>query len=1300
MTDPAPPDPPLPGDDTDDFVNCVVCSTNFNRGLPAAQHTLSMAALRHCDVICVAEPGNVAHRGSQYDAVMSDFHRVHAARPSSTQTHFGGVQLLVRKTSFDVCEETTLSQNGMEVASCLLLRPPPAGDAAPLPLAPVAVAIGVYATCTAHASPTPEIFVQTLAAALAHSTAGHPALPILLCGDFNAHHPAFGDASPNSPDARGVALNSFALSHHLQVVGKPTRGAAALDLVLCSSRLPVSEPEVRAVAGSDHKALIVDVDPAPYTQDMYFDRRLIVPGDIDTDRFRAVLDEHLHCDSGTPHGRDYRILNALQAAMRAIGCEWIRVPVRARRRPPDVSAILEAAHRSAWSGVHLLRRPSSRISPQVPLEELLKAFGSQGKQRDHGDAPLVRAAPREFTPVTPAEVQCAIDRHNPTACRDGDGINAHIMCLAAGSPLFLRRLAELVSECLARGILPSRWLRCDIAPIPKPGKDPSVAANLRPIYLTNMLAKTADRIIDTRIRAHFTPHPQQFGFRQGVPIDIVPLSIFGMCRNAQQRIRDISNSQRLLDTFAGSQASASQRPAAPPPPRQRQEPIRTLIIAADISDAFPGASARGIVDGYGNTLPEDLRQYKIASLAKRQIRVAHRGKKSKWDDIRDGTNQGFVSGSTDFSAFSSPLLSSLDEWSTSPGAIKQFAMVADDLSATIVGTMRELQAAGQAFFDLLAAWATRFEMKISKKTCAILVTPHGCNNAAWTGPPLKCLDVSVRPIARGSIRLLGYHFDAQLGLAPAVQHACNEHDRALHVLAPLLCALDLRDRRMIYDSLAVSHIRRIAAVLLCVHGKDNSSNWDALDSALAQGARVITGAIATADKTLVILEAGLVGARAMAIAEATRMHCKLLALNMSRSPTVRRAIDFLSRCPGANAIPAGVMGAVVDRPSAAPTDAHLASSIHIEPLPSHSPAELEVMKRHALHREPGADPENDPDEVVAAKRAANDRVQHWVRRVEANGAHIFFTDGSVVSNKRNGGGAGACAYFAAGSEQSYSRRAAGRYACSFTAEATGIACVLLMLIAHLRSGIIPPRSSCVILTDSKSYLDCLAKGPLRQSDQRIADAWRDLLAMVRDYEIVLVFRFIYGHTGWDRADRVDKEARAAAERGAIMNVEQHWWKDCAREVSKPHVNAALATAVEGTWRSRIKHRRVRQSATPGCKPSTWDKKRFGQWTRGEITILCQLRTNACTLLGGHLHGHRYECPRCRTPTMRGAADPATVKSMVEHAFICPRAHYKRRTFRIKGIADLWARPRRAFDYVNETFLAHRIGSLPLNNSPP
>lgn len=320
---------------------------------------------------------------------------------------------------------------------------------------------------------------------------------------------------------------------------------------------------------------------------------------------------------------------------------------------------------------------------------------------------------------------------------------------------------------------------------PETRQGSSVAANLRPIYLTNMLAKTADRIIDTRVRAHFTPHPQQFGFRQGVPIDIVPLSIFGMCRNAQQRLPDnVSNSQRSLDSFVGSQAQASQRSAAPPPPRQRQEPIRTLIIAADISDAFPGASARGIVDGYGDALPEDLRQYKIAALTKRQIRVAHRGKKSKWDDIRDGTNQGFVSGSTDFSAFSSPLLSSLDEWGTSPGAIKQFAMVADDLSATIVGTMRELQAAGQAFFDLLAAWATKFEMKISKKTCAILVTPHGCNNAAWTGPPLKCLDVSVRPIVRGSIRLLGYQFDAQLGLAPAVQHACHEHDRALHVLAP------------------------------------------------------------------------------------------------------------------------------------------------------------------------------------------------------------------------------------------------------------------------------------------------------------------------------------------------------------------------------------------------------------------------------------------------------------------------------------------------------------------------------------
>ena len=47
-----------------------------------------------------------------------------------------------------------------------------------------------------------------------------------------------------------------------------------------------------------------------------------------------------------------------------------------------------------------------------------------------------------------------------------------------------------------------------------------------------------------------------------------------------------------------------------------------------------------------------------------------------------------------------------------------------------------------------------------------------------------------------------------------------------------------------------------------------------------------------------------------------------------------------------------------------------------------------------------------------------------------------------------------------------------------------------------------------------------------------------------------------------------------------------------------------------------------------------------------------------------------------------------VDSMVEHAFKCGRGLNKRRQFGIKGVLDLWTRPRVAMDYLREVFFEY------------
>jgi len=86
------------------------------------------------------------------------------------------------------------------------------------------------------------------------------------------------------------------------------------------------------------------------------------------------------------------------------------------------------------------------------------------------------------------------------------------------------------------------------------------------------------------------------------------------------------------------------------------------------------------------------------------------------------------------------------------------------------------------------------------------------------------------------------------------------------------------------------------------------------------------------------------------------------------------------------------------------------------------------------------------------------------------------------------------------------------------------------------------------------------------------------------------------------------------------------------------------------------------------------------------TTLCQLRTNACPKLGGHLHGHTHHCARCGAWTQRDNHG----NSMVEHAFRCPRVRNKRRQFHVRDIVDLWRRPRACIDYIREAFFEYRV----------
>ena len=81
-------------------------------------------------------------------------------------------------------------------------------------------------------------------------------------------------------------------------------------------------------------------------------------------------------------------------------------------------------------------------------------------------------------------------------------------------------LSQLFTSILRHGYIPECLRDCVLHPIPKPGKDPSVSDNYRPIALAPTLSKVFEWCGLIEYRSAFVTSPLQFGFKQGFSTDL------------------------------------------------------------------------------------------------------------------------------------------------------------------------------------------------------------------------------------------------------------------------------------------------------------------------------------------------------------------------------------------------------------------------------------------------------------------------------------------------------------------------------------------------------------------------------------------------------------------------------------------------------------------------------------------------------------------------------------------------------------------------------------------------------------
>ena len=88
------------------------------------------------------------------------------------------------------------------------------------------------------------------------------------------------------------------------------------------------------------------------------------------------------------------------------------------------------------------------------------------------------------------------------------------------SSTLLLVLSRLFTSVLRHGYIPECFRDCILHPIPKPGKDPSVSDNYRPIALAPTLSKVFEWCVLIEYRSAFVTSPLQFGFKQRFSIDL------------------------------------------------------------------------------------------------------------------------------------------------------------------------------------------------------------------------------------------------------------------------------------------------------------------------------------------------------------------------------------------------------------------------------------------------------------------------------------------------------------------------------------------------------------------------------------------------------------------------------------------------------------------------------------------------------------------------------------------------------------------------------------------------------------
>lgn len=603
--------------------------------------------------------------------------------------------------------------------------------------------------------------------------------PLLVVGDFNAHHPAWGY---KFTQVKGRNLWDKIQQHGLILITdpmKPTRKGNSVsadttpDLTLVGSGVKATWCNTGEDLGSDHRILEIIVENGPPV----INKRIVKATNWDAFRrirsgqdpinniddwskgvIQSVQDAteeiELEDDQEAVDGHLVSLWKKKKELERKIsqkrGDRNLRKKLAALNKEIEEYALelakqnwgnicdqmdMEIGSAATWRLLrHLLDPEKTKSEARQQLQKLVYKYQGPTKElltevRDRylncaGVEVLPDYAGSENpdldSPITVAEVRAEINRLRTKTAAGPDKIsNRMLRNLDAGS---IGNLATYMQDCWDKGEIPQAWKAANLVFIPKPGKKLSFE-HLRPISITSCVGKLMEHVIQTRLNRFMEDqnlYPDtMIGFRTNLSVCDVMLQI------KEQIIY-----KKTIDT--------------------------RVIVGLDVSKAFDNVKHAAILQNL-SALNVGVKTYNYVKnfLSNRTATISLGGQSLENIKLGNrGTPQGSVLSPTLFNVAMMGLPGLLDEITN-----LHYTIYADDLTLWVNrGSDGQIENTLQRAIDTIEKYLEPIGLKCSAEKSEALFLPY--QKRKRNSPPCKNYDIALRVNGNDiptveSIRVLG-----------------------------------------------------------------------------------------------------------------------------------------------------------------------------------------------------------------------------------------------------------------------------------------------------------------------------------------------------------------------------------------------------------------------------------------------------------------------------------------------------------------------------------------------------------------